>query len=83
MKPRTEAGREAVKMRGLFGGETEERAVLWVRAIEREAADQATEELRAMVGRLFDADARRYLGAKDEAAFNDVMDELRRLWTDV
>ena len=83
MRPRSEAGREAVKVRGLFGGETEERAGRWVRAFERHAADQATEALRAVVGRLFDADARRYLGAKEETAFNDVMDERRRLWTDV
>jgi len=36
-EPRTEAGRQAVKLRGLFGGETEARATAWVKKIEAEA----------------------------------------------
>ncbi len=37
----TESGREAVRLRGLFGGETEERASLWVRKIESEAHERS------------------------------------------
>ncbi len=36
-RPITESGRGAVRLRGLFGGETEERASFWVRKIEEEA----------------------------------------------
>ena len=36
-EPRTEAGRQAVRLRGLFGGETAERAAAWVVKIEDEA----------------------------------------------
>ncbi len=41
---RTEAGREAVRFRGLFGGETEERASEWVRKIEEEARAEGYSE---------------------------------------
>lgn len=49
-EPRTKAGRDAVRMRGLFGGETEERAAKWVHLIEAEAAalaDAPDDGLRA------------------------------------
>lgn len=39
--PATEAGREAVRLRGLFGGETEERAAAWVRTIEQQGSAAA------------------------------------------
>lgn len=41
IRPDTETGREAVRLRGLFGGETEERASLWVRRIEAEAREHS------------------------------------------
>lgn len=37
MPPSTESGKQAVRLRALFGGETEERASIWVTRIEREA----------------------------------------------
>jgi hypothetical protein len=59
-EPRTAAGRDAVRMRGLFGGETEERAAQWVALIEAEAASPDSDEqdvIRAEAGqRCFDDD---------------------------
>lgn len=42
-------GREAVRLRGLFGGETEERATEWVAAIEQEAIEQERQRIRRSV----------------------------------
>jgi hypothetical protein len=55
-EPRTAAGRDAVRMRGLFGGETEERAAQWVALIEAEAASPDSEALRAALERIAYAD---------------------------
>ena len=46
--PTTDAGRQAVKMRGLFGGETEERAAQWVVLIEQQARTSRDTELEAL-----------------------------------
>ncbi len=54
-RPTTESGREAVRLRGLFGGETEERASLWVRKIEVEAME-VQRDLRRMAD-LIEAEA--------------------------
>ena len=37
-RPATDSGKEAVRLRGLFGGETAERAGMWVASIELEAS---------------------------------------------
>ena len=50
--PSTEAGRDAVRMRGLFGGETEARASEWVLRIEDEVrvieSDAALDRIREL-----------------------------------
>lgn len=47
MKPATAAGNDAVRMRGLFGGETEERATQWVLKIEAQASREIDPTLLA------------------------------------
>ena len=44
--PTTESGIGAVRMRGLFGGETVERAAWWVDKIEAEAVAAERERIR-------------------------------------
>ena len=46
MKPTTAAGKDAVRMRGLFGGETEERATAWVALIEEQAIAAERERIK-------------------------------------
>jgi len=51
-EPMTAKGREAVRLRGLFGGETEARCNGWVAAIEAEAVAAILRELRDEVARM-------------------------------
>jgi hypothetical protein len=39
-EPQTKHGKDAVRLRGLFGGETEARAGAWVALIEQEASSE-------------------------------------------
>jgi len=60
MLPQTDAGKDAVRLRGLFGGETKERAEGWVALIEEQAAAPYRESLDSLVravdkGLLYDA----------------------------
>ena len=47
-RPTTEHGKKAVRMRGLFGGETEARAAQWVAMIEAEAIEAERERIRRL-----------------------------------
>jgi hypothetical protein len=49
MKPTTPAGKDAVRMRGLFAGETEERAASWVALIEEQAVAAERDRIKFSV----------------------------------
>jgi hypothetical protein len=53
-EPMTGSGQDAVRMRGLFGGETAERASMWVARIESEAISTDRERLIARIEALPD-----------------------------
>jgi hypothetical protein len=52
---RTDAGREAVSLRGLLGGETFERATDWILLVEQQAASAAINDALGRVAALYDS----------------------------
>lgn len=82
-EPRTKAGADAVRMRGLFGGETEARTTGWVRRIEDEMLDKVVRVVSDALGREANDDenpiaVRAWLDEGGRAAVLAAIERIRR-----